>query len=166
MTDITSDLENLGLFVLDSLSKESFMDSSEQLLSRKKLLRPLVVTCDEEEGNPSNDKEIIDEQPLSPAFLVFHEPQLNCYVVAIIGSKTRLNPDVIKAGLERTLLNHPHLSSIQVTDDTKHGELKFVRTKVDLENHVYIPDIDPNMDSPEKFIEDYLYNIPKNTMIC
>lgn len=51
------------------------------------------------------------DQPLSPAARLFHAPRINCYIVAIMGCKTRINPDVVKAGLERTLLKHPRFSS-------------------------------------------------------
>ena len=59
-----------------------------------------------------NDVEaVIREQPLSPAARLFHSPRFNCYVIAIMGCKTRINPDVVKSGLEHTLLKHPRFSS-------------------------------------------------------
>ncbi|XVF73027.1 hypothetical protein PTKIN_Ptkin12aG0168600 [Pterospermum kingtungense] len=39
--------------------------------------------------------------------------------------------------------------------------MKWVRTEVDLERHVIVPELDPNMDSPDKFLEDYIYNRSK-----
>jgi hypothetical protein len=50
-------------------------------------------------------------QPLSPAARLFHAPRINCYIIAIMGCKTKINPDVVKAGLEQTLLKHPRFSS-------------------------------------------------------
>ena len=50
-------------------------------------------------------------QPLSPAARLFHSPRINCYIIAIMGCKTKINPDVVKAGLEQTLLKHPRFSS-------------------------------------------------------
>jgi hypothetical protein len=38
-----------------------------------------------------------EEEPLSPAARLFHEPKFNVYVIAIMGCKTRINPDIIKA---------------------------------------------------------------------
>ncbi|KAJ4728114.1 O-acyltransferase WSD1-like protein [Melia azedarach] len=42
--------------------------------------------------------------------------------------------------------------------------MKWVRTKVDLERHVIVPELNPNMDSPDKFVEDYVYNLSKTTI--
>lgn len=39
--------------------------------------------------------------------------------------------------------------------------MKWIRTKVDLEKHVIVPELNPNMDSPDKFVEDYVYNLSK-----
>ncbi|OVA00980.1 O-acyltransferase [Macleaya cordata] len=76
------------------------------------------------------------------------------------GTKTTINPDVIKAGLANSLVKHPRFSSLQVP--SKGVEMKWVRTEVNLENHVIVPDLDANMDSPDKFVEDYISNITKN----
>jgi hypothetical protein len=51
------------------------------------------------------------DHPLSQAARLFHAPRINCYILAIMGCKTRINPDVVKAGLEQTLLKHPRFSS-------------------------------------------------------
>lgn len=56
-------------------------------------------------------KEEEGEQPLSPASRVFHAPELNCYVVAIIGIKIKIEPDVIIEGLKQSLIRHPRFSS-------------------------------------------------------
>lgn len=45
--------------------------------------------------------------------------------------------------------------------DKQNGSMKWVPTNVDLENHVIVPDLDPNMESPDKFIEDYISNLSK-----
>lgn len=52
-------------------------------------------------------------QPLSPASRLFTQPRLNCYIVAIMGFGKRLDVDVVKKGLEDTLLRHPRFTSIQ-----------------------------------------------------
>ncbi|KAK1326513.1 O-acyltransferase WSD1 [Acorus calamus] len=36
--------------------------------------------------------------------------------------------------------------------------------KIALDNHLVLPDVDPNMDSPDKFIEDYVSNIPRTPL--
>lgn len=43
--------------------------------------------------------------------------------------------------------------------------MKWVRTEVDLDKHVIVPDIDiPNIESPDKFVEDYIYNLTKTSL--
>ena len=39
---------------------------------------------------------IEDGQPLSPMAQLFHEPGSNLYIVAIMGFKTKLQPDIVK----------------------------------------------------------------------
>ncbi|KAK9279468.1 hypothetical protein L1049_013147 [Liquidambar formosana] len=85
-----------------------------------------------------NDEEA-EEEPLSPASLLFHEPGFNVHIVAIMGCKTRIDPHVVRAKLMHTLLKHPRFSSLQVMDEKKEGEMKWVRTKVDLDKHIIVP---------------------------
>lgn len=43
--------------------------------------------------------------------------------------------------------------------------MKWVRTEVDLDKHVIVPDIDPNMQtSPDEFVENYIYNLTKTSL--
>ncbi|XP_021893046.1 O-acyltransferase WSD1-like [Carica papaya] len=100
-----------------------------------------------------------EEEPLSPAARLFHEPNFNVHIIAIMGCKTVIYPDVVKANLLFTLLKHPRFSSLQVADEKKRGEMKWVRTEVDLEKHVIVPHLDSAMDAPDKFLEDYVYNL-------
>ncbi|KAF9600835.1 hypothetical protein IFM89_013070 [Coptis chinensis] len=48
----------------------------------------------------------------------------------------------------------------------KQGEqiMKWVPTLVNLDKHIHIPDVDQNMESPDKFVEDYISNLTKTTM--
>lgn len=39
-----------------------------------------------------------------------------------------------------------------------------LRTEVDLDKHIVIPKLDSNMDSPDQFVEDYIYNLSKTTI--
>ena len=59
----------------------------------------------------ANNGALIGEDALSPAAQLFQSPSLNCYIVTMIGSKTKINPNFVKAGLEQTLLKHPLFSS-------------------------------------------------------
>lgn len=44
------------------------------------------------------------------------------------------------------------------------GDMKWVRTKVDLDKHIIVPDLNPNMDSSDQFVEDYVFNLSKTTI--
>lgn len=41
------------------------------------------------------------------------------------------------------------------------GEMRWIRTKVNVEDHIIIPNVDPNMGSPDQFIESYISNMTK-----
>ncbi|XP_024993159.1 O-acyltransferase WSD1-like isoform X2 [Cynara cardunculus var. scolymus] len=105
-----------------------------------------------------------EEQPLSPAARLFHEPNFNVYVIAIIGSKNPINPCIIYEKLPHTLLKHHRFSSLQVVDDKNGGTMKWVPTDVNLDNHIIIPTIPQTLDSPDKFLEDYVYNLSKTSI--
>ncbi|XP_055827482.1 wax ester synthase/diacylglycerol acyltransferase 11-like [Solanum dulcamara] len=97
-------------------------------------------------------------EPASPATRLFHTESLNCNIIAILGCTTKINCDVIKKGLESTLLNHPRFSSILVVDE-KNGKRKWVKTRVNVDDHIVCPDLDPDMDSPDEFLENYSSNL-------
>ncbi|KAE8662457.1 anther-specific protein SF18-like [Hibiscus syriacus] len=142
------------------------MESSNGLKWRKQSLKPIKATGSlaskrEAEEENGNSQKTAEEEPLSPSSRLFHEPTFNVYVIAIMGCKTRIYPDIVKANLGHTLLRHPRFSSLQVMDERNKGEMKWVRTEVDLEKHVIVPKVDPNIDSTEKFLEDYIYNLSK-----
>ncbi|XP_057980208.1 wax ester synthase/diacylglycerol acyltransferase 11-like isoform X2 [Malania oleifera] len=107
-----------------------------------------------------------EAEPLSPGARMFHEPNFNVYVIAIIGCKTPIFPQVVKANLVHTLLKHYRFCSLQVKDDGNGGQMKWVRTEVDLDNHVIVPEVDPTTltTSPEKFIEDYIFDLSKTSI--
>ncbi|KAM7467699.1 hypothetical protein LguiB_015261 [Lonicera macranthoides] len=105
-----------------------------------------------------------DDEPLSPYANAFHTKNLNCYIIAIVGGKTSIDEDVVKLGLENTIIKHYRFSSLLVVDDKKGGEMKWSRTKVNLEDHLIIPNFDPNMDSPDQFVEDYITNLTRSPL--
>ncbi|XP_027330572.1 O-acyltransferase WSD1-like isoform X1 [Abrus precatorius] len=100
-------------------------------------------------------------EPLSPAAKLFHAPSLNCYVVAIMGCKTSINPQVIKEGLSQTLLKHPRFTSKMVKKGRK---TIWTPTTVDLDNHIIVPEIDLNAEYPDRFVEDYISNFTKTPL--
>ncbi|KAK4850427.1 hypothetical protein QYF36_006655 [Acer negundo] len=115
----------------------------------------------------SNEKVDYEEEPLSPAartLLHGHRLKLNCHIISIFGFKTSLNPSVFKQGLENTLIKHPRFSSKLVINDKKGGEMKWVETRVNIEEHVIVPDIDPKMENPDEFVQDYISNITTMAM--
>ncbi|PON51356.1 O-acyltransferase [Parasponia andersonii] len=112
-----------------------------------------------------NDVVLGEEEPVSPAGRMFHEPNFNVHVLAIMGSKYKIQPDIAKANLPNTLLKHPRFSSLLVVDEKDGGKMKWVRTEVDLDKHVIVPDIDPNMGtSPDEFVENYIYDLTKTSL--
>ncbi|KAF5196366.1 O-acyltransferase wsd1-like [Thalictrum thalictroides] len=80
-----------------------------------------------------------------------------------MGCKTKINPQVVKAGLEETLIKHPRFSSLQVKDQ-KGDQMRWVPTIVNLDDHVCVPDLDPNMESPDIFVEDYISDLTRTTI--
>ncbi|KAK4571285.1 hypothetical protein RGQ29_029905 [Quercus rubra] len=111
----------------------------------------------------ANNGALIGEDALSPAAQLFQSPSLNCYIVTMIGSKTKINPNFVKAGLEQTLLKHPLFSS-KIVDSKEGRNMKWTPTTVKLENHVFVPNLDPNIDHPDQFVEDYVSNLTKTPM--
>ncbi|XP_056174398.1 wax ester synthase/diacylglycerol acyltransferase 11-like [Syzygium oleosum] len=105
-----------------------------------------------------------DEEPVSPSAQMFHEPNFNVYVIAIMGCKTPVDLPVIKSNLVHTLLKHPRFSSLQVEDEKERGKLRWIPTNVDLEKHIIIPEIELGMDSPDQFVKDYVSNLSKTTI--
>lgn len=104
---------------------------------RKQALKPIVTKREKiyklgvaEEEICRFEKEINEEEPLSPSARMFHEPNFNVHIIAIIGCVTRFNPDVIKSRLAQTLLNHPRFSSLLVRNYKKFKHLTYI--------HIYI----------------------------
>lgn len=92
---------------------------------RKQTLKPIDTNREfrsellEADGHPvkgsnGSGEAVPEEEPLSPSARLFHEPNFNVYIIAIMGSKTRIYPDVVKDKLVHTLLKHPRFSSLQV----------------------------------------------------
>ncbi|GMJ11716.1 hypothetical protein like AT3G49200 [Hibiscus trionum] len=106
------------------------------------------------------EEEEEETEPLSPMARMFHEPQSNIYIIAIMGLKSPIHPHTFKANCLQTVVKHPRFSSVQVADG---GEMKWVKTKIDIDNHVKVPMVDQDQDmvSSDKFVEDYVANLSK-----
>ncbi|KAL9225399.1 hypothetical protein vseg_001331 [Gypsophila vaccaria] len=125
-----------------------------------KWLKPIITrrTAFDETG-------LEEEEPLSPVARLFHAPKFNCCIIAVVGCKTKFDVEAIKEGLLHTLVKHPRFSSKLVFDTKKRRKpTGWIRTKVVIDDHIIVPDLDPNMDSPDDFLEDYISNITKSPM--
>ncbi|URE23269.1 hypothetical protein MUK42_18252 [Musa troglodytarum] len=115
--------------------------------------------AEEKEG----DRE--EEEPVSPAGLMFRQEHTNCYIIAILGVGKPLDVATIKAGLEATLVRHPRFSSVQVSAGEREGTtLRWKPTKVDVDDHVVVPDLHPESSSsdtasPDQLVEDYVASL-------
>ncbi|CAL4979176.1 unnamed protein product [Urochloa decumbens] len=80
------------------------------------------------------------------------------YIVAVVGLATPIDVEPARAGLEVTLVRHPRFSSIRVKDG---GEPRWVRTKVNLDDHIIFPDLDATAIAadPDKVLEDYVSSL-------
>ncbi|KAJ6422244.1 hypothetical protein OIU84_027239 [Salix udensis] len=124
---------------------------------RTRAIKPIQTT-----KNVENILSCTEEgQPLSPIARMFHEPESDVYAVIAIGIQTQINPEVVKANVVDILLQQPRLSSLQVADEKYGGQLKWVRTEVDLDNHVIVRSPDLNVDSADIYVEDYVSNLSR-----
>ncbi|KAG5409347.1 hypothetical protein IGI04_005666, partial [Brassica rapa subsp. trilocularis] len=108
------------------------------------------------EKNKTRDMVEEEEEPLSPCSRLFNSPDFNCAIIVTMGCKVKGNPPAIIEGLKHTLANHPRFSSILDMKNGKKGKPRWVRTKVRVEEHVIVPDIEPNTENPDQYLEDYI----------
>lgn len=129
-----------------------------------KRLHPMNIQI--EQGSSKGLTEV-DDEPLSPTARMLQAPKLNVCIIAVMGSKTTFDVDVVKRGLENTLIKHPRFSSLSVMKGRDVFDKKvWKRTKVNIDNHVIIPQIDLNMDSSssDKFVDEYITNLSTTLM--
>ncbi|XP_071716847.1 wax ester synthase/diacylglycerol acyltransferase 11-like [Rutidosis leptorrhynchoides] len=129
---------------------------------RQSTLKPIQITENYSFNIAENSG--YEGEPLSPDSRMFHEPNLNVYNIAILGIKYPINPAILYEKLPHALLKHPHFCSLQVVDDKNEGEMKWVPTNVNLDNHIIIPTIPQNLNSPDTFLEDYVFNLSKTSI--
>ncbi|XP_030501890.2 wax ester synthase/diacylglycerol acyltransferase 5 isoform X1 [Cannabis sativa] len=116
-------------------------------------------------GGGDEDWGSAEETKLSPAAQLFQSSKFNCYIVTIIGCKTTMDSQVIKAGLAQTLLKHPRLSSKLVVNDSIFGRRRrWVPTPVKLEEHVFVPTFDSKPENPNQFLQDYVSHLTTNPL--
>ncbi|KAI3458011.1 hypothetical protein Pfo_014674 [Paulownia fortunei] len=105
-----------------------------------------------------------EEEPASPGARLMQAPGINLCILAVMGFMTTIDVNLFKKELEQTLLKHPRFSSVLMVNNRKRGKLSWKRTRVDVENHVFAPDLDPDMESPDEFVEDFTSGLSKNSM--
>eukprot|EP01018_Ginkgo_biloba_P023428 Gb_16735 [translate_table: standard] len=125
------------------------MESESHTLG-KPYLRRVAVKKDEKYNDLNREDDIQSLEPVTPAGRVFNQPALNCYIMVIIGFKKQIDAELIKAGLEASMVKHKRFSSI-VTEDER-GNLNWMRTSVNIDDHVVIPPIDS---ADANFVENY-----------
>ncbi|KAL9256307.1 Wax ester synthase/diacylglycerol acyltransferase 11-like protein, partial [Drosera capensis] len=101
------------------------------------------------------EDETAQEEPLSPFARLYHTPCLDARIVVILGFATTADVDVLKTHFAKYLGQHRRFSS-KLEFDTENGKKqRWVLTKVNLDDHVIVPDIDPDTKNLDRFIEDY-----------
>ncbi|CAN6373241.1 unnamed protein product [Urochloa humidicola] len=98
--------------------------------------------------------EAADDELLSPISQMFND----LYIVTVVGLAAPIEVEPARAGLEVTLVRHPRFSSIRVKDG---GEPRWVRTTVNLDDHIIFPDLDAAAIAadPDKVLEDYVSSL-------
>uniref|UniRef100_A0A7N0UK43 Diacylglycerol O-acyltransferase n=1 Tax=Kalanchoe fedtschenkoi TaxID=63787 RepID=A0A7N0UK43_KALFE len=86
--------------------------------------------------------------PLSPMGRLFHRPGSSIYIMGFLGSKTAIDPRHFKAGVASAFLAYPRFTT----------KMRWVKTEVDIDQHVFFPKIEPKDTSNvgvDKFVEEY-----------
>ncbi|OEL16934.1 O-acyltransferase WSD1 [Dichanthelium oligosanthes] len=80
------------------------------------------------------------------------------YIVAVLGLDAPIDLQQARAGLEVTLVRHPRFCSIRAMDGP---EPRWVRTTVNLDDHIVIPNLDPAaiVSNADKVLEDYVASL-------
>ncbi|XP_062180545.1 wax ester synthase/diacylglycerol acyltransferase 11-like [Phragmites australis] len=119
------------------------------------------------EADQAAGRDVEAGEPMSPAGRLFRETHFNCYIVAVIGLGSAVDVAAVRAGLEATLVRHPRFCSVQVLDDVKkEARPRWVRTTVNLDDHIIFPHLDPTTTSanPDLAVEDYLSSLSTKPM--
>lgn len=94
---------------MKNMETEELNNSSSTMEPCKGGLKPINTTVptsgmeeEEEEG---------EVEPLSPMGHIFHVPGLNYFIIAVLGCKIKVDVEMIKYGINQTLIKHPRFSS-------------------------------------------------------
>ncbi|KAL8049465.1 hypothetical protein ABFX02_06G022200 [Erythranthe guttata] len=105
-----------------------------------------------------------EEEPASPSARLMQTPGFDICVYAVLGYMTAIDVDLFKNELELTLVKHPRFSSLLIEKDKKRGNYSWKRTIVDIDKHVFVPDLDPDMENPDEFVENFTSGLSRKTL--
>ncbi|XP_074367898.1 wax ester synthase/diacylglycerol acyltransferase 11-like [Apium graveolens] len=125
---------------------------------RGRFIKPIITNNIRDDDH---DDHIVEDEPLSPAARLFQSTELNCSIIIVLGSNTIIDVDAVKSGFINSMVKHPRFSSLFVINDKNGGRMSWRRTKVDIHKHVFVPELDPNMEFSDKFVQDYASNLTK-----
>ncbi|KAL1553098.1 wax ester synthase/diacylglycerol acyltransferase 3-like [Salvia divinorum] len=97
-------------------------------------------------------KEEEDDEPMSPTGRMMLAPKFNIFIILFMGYYTKIDPISFKKCIHQTLLKHPRFSSLLVASG---GRYRWRRTAVDLDSHVFLPDVGAAAESPDEFVAEY-----------
>ncbi|MED6221601.1 hypothetical protein PIB30_056354 [Stylosanthes scabra] len=98
-------------------------------------------------------------EPLSPGSRLFHSPNFNCHVIAVLGFKTTINPQLFKEGFRQTVLKHPRFTSKLVNNGSR---TEWISSTIDLDSHIIVPEINSSeIEFPDTFVKNYISNLTK-----
>ncbi|CAD6230324.1 unnamed protein product [Miscanthus lutarioriparius] len=109
----------------------------------------------------------VGEEPVSPTGRLFREPHFRCHIVSVFGLGAPVDLPALRAVVAATLARHPRFCSVQVLNELeKDARPKWVRTAVNVDDHVIVPELDPAATSadPDKVLEDYVSSLSTRPM--
>ncbi|XP_037441800.1 O-acyltransferase WSD1-like [Triticum dicoccoides] len=101
-----------------------------------------------------------EPEPMSPTGRILEE--MGVCIIVVMGLGTPFNLPVFRAGIETELVTRfPRFRSVQVMDGSKDGKPGWVQTKVNMDDHIVVPVLDPVavVSDPEKTVEDYVASL-------
>ncbi|CAN1309291.1 Wax ester synthase/diacylglycerol acyltransferase 11 [Linum perenne] len=95
---------------------------------------------------------------------MFHEPNFNVYIIAIMGCKTKIDPLLVISKLPHTLLKHPRFSSLQVIHILRVWCSVFKIVLIWIDQSTLPVGDSSSFAAGQKFVEDYISNLTKTTI--
>ncbi|PUZ55348.1 hypothetical protein GQ55_5G204700 [Panicum hallii var. hallii] len=110
---------------------------------------------------------VAEEEPVSPTGRLFREPHFRCHIVSVFGLAAPVDLPALRAGVTATLARHPRFCSVQVLNEFEtDARPKWVRTAVNLDDHIIVPELDPAAVAadPGRALEDYVSSLSTRPM--